>query len=211
MTRLKGTLPLVALLLISGCGLSLASAETTSSGRWLLDGSALVHSTSAELTANLVLGDAQLDLKMECGGIFDGWVGAAGAYEVSQFRLGKVAEGRSNLRPCRGLDSCANATATAKGLPWSAHVETLEDGSSGIVVSLASYLLRCFALGVPVEDECTSIYGLFLVESGSEGVIPRDEITPLGFCDLGGENSVLVEFLIGSLLRTSAGLLLVAQ
>jgi hypothetical protein len=194
-----------------------ASAETTLSAEWLVGGIVVTTLTSTEGSSKLILEDAKIKLSMECEGVFDGSVGASGESEVTEVLVGGAAASLAKPIVCKGVGGCsAPAESAPEGLPWHGLLFSTEAGLFREAVDRATVWVMCNILGVLVEEECTienSTYEVLNITGGVEGM---GEITPLGKCTTGGNETLALHFVEGNIRKAltetlSAGATLLAE
>jgi hypothetical protein len=204
-------LSLVALVAFSAL-VGTASAETTLLAEWLLNGAGVTTLTSTEGTGKLILEDAKIGLAMECEGTLDGSVGANGEDEITEVLVAGVAITLPNTIVCKGIGGCgAPAEASPEHLPWHTLLYLTEAGGFRDEIVSATYWSMCTILGFLVEEECTITGGSYPVTSGTAGVEPSGEVTPLGTCTTGGTASAAQKFVTGDLLKSLTGILSVSE
>jgi hypothetical protein len=199
----------LALALVAVFAFSAIAVASASAAEWLVGGVAANKAVS-EGTGNLILGDAKVNLSMECSGILDGTIGPGAADSVTEvLTLGKVAASLAAPLVCTALGGCEAAgktEAAPEGLPWATELTSL---TTDLIVK-ATYWSTCRVLGLTTSEECTVTNGSWTVKNVAGGVEASGEVTPLGNCTVGGTGAGSQSFVAGNLLTSPAGVVSVS-
>jgi hypothetical protein len=191
------------LVFIAALSWSAVASASASAVEWLVGG-VVANGAPGEFRGNLILGDAKLNLSMECS------VTIPVSLTVRHKKILKtsilVGTEASLVAPlqCTALGGCESAgktEASAEGLPWEAELTSL---TSELIVK-ATYWSTCRVLGLTTSEECTDENASYAEKNVTGGVESSGEVTPLGNCTVGGLAAASQVFVAGNLLTSSSG------
>lgn len=194
-----------------------ASAEGTLLAVWLWNGALVTGSLPVEISISLKMEDTKTIAgagAVLCLAILKGSVGVNGTAEMTEIlnpkgeKVGTALGGLALLgvgegSECKTVKGCAEGSAaspievTPLGLPWRALLFQHETTGAFLLLLYTEgelgYELLCLALGISIEDKCTSASKDFEIEVANEeaaAAIPANAQTePSLNCSQGGEAS----------------------